>query len=102
MPSVKFIDPRVSSASPRVSVTLESLAERVKDLAKQVKLLQTRSHSRTLSNSFHHRFSGIPHHILASQSTTDSGMCRYHRRFQEKARTCIKPCNFSENARGSQ
>ncbi|GFV09190.1 hypothetical protein TNCV_4077921 [Trichonephila clavipes] len=85
MPSVKFIDPRVASASPRVTVTLESLAERVKHLAKQVKLLQARSHSRTLSNSFHHRFSGIPHHIFASQSTADSGMSRY-RRFQEKAR----------------
>ncbi|GFX48267.1 hypothetical protein TNCV_2920841 [Trichonephila clavipes] len=43
------------------------------------------------------RFSGSPHRILASQSTADSGMCHYHRRFQEKARTCMKPCKFSEN-----
>ncbi|GFW03175.1 hypothetical protein TNCV_157951 [Trichonephila clavipes] len=102
MPSVNSIDPIVALAFPRVSVTLESLAERVEDLAKQVQLLQTRSNSRALSNSFRRRFSGSPHRNLASQSTADSGMCRYHRSFEEKARTCITPCNFSENARGSQ
>ncbi|GFQ69869.1 uncharacterized protein TNCT_64441 [Trichonephila clavata] len=57
MPSVNSIDPIVASASPRVSVTLESLAERVEDLAKQMKFLQTRSNSRTMSNSFRCRFS---------------------------------------------
>ncbi|GFW41452.1 uncharacterized protein TNCV_465431 [Trichonephila clavipes] len=81
MPFVNSIDPIVASASPRVSVTLESLAERVEDLAKQAKLLQTRSNSRALSNSFRRRFRGSPRRNLASQSTADSGMCRYHRRF---------------------
>ncbi|GFX28203.1 hypothetical protein TNCV_15421 [Trichonephila clavipes] len=67
MPSVNSIDPIVASASPSVSVTLESLSKRVEDLAKQLKLLQTRSNSRALSNSFLRRFSGSPHHNLASQ-----------------------------------
>ncbi|GFR12247.1 hypothetical protein TNCT_621681 [Trichonephila clavata] len=80
MPSVNSIDPIVASASPRVSATLESLAERVEDLTKQVKLLQTRSNSRTLSNSSRRRFSDSSYHNLASQSTKNSGMCHYHRR----------------------
>ncbi|GFS61058.1 retrovirus-related Pol polyprotein from transposon opus [Trichonephila inaurata madagascariensis] len=92
----------VAPTFPSVSVTLESLAERVEDLAKQVKLLQTRSSTRALSNSFRRRFSGSPRRNLASQGTADSGMCHYHQRFQEKARNCIKPCNFSKNAHGSQ
>ncbi|GFV94618.1 hypothetical protein TNCV_3826851 [Trichonephila clavipes] len=68
MPSVNSIDPIVASASSSVSVSLESLAEWVEDLAKQVKLLQTRSNSGALSNSFRRRFSGSPHRNLASQS----------------------------------
>ncbi|GFY64764.1 hypothetical protein TNIN_383321 [Trichonephila inaurata madagascariensis] len=102
MPSVSSINPMVASASPSVSVILESLAEMVEDLAKQVKLLQTRSSSRPLSNSFRRRFSGSPRRNLASHGTADSRMCHYHQRFQEKARNCIKPCNFSKNAHGSQ
>ncbi|GFY46847.1 retrotransposable element Tf2 protein type 1 [Trichonephila inaurata madagascariensis] len=67
MLSVNSINPMVASASLSVSVTLESLAERVEDLAQQLKLLQTRSSSRALSNSFRRRFSGSPRRNLASQ-----------------------------------
>lgn len=82
--------PTTASASP--SCDKDSLIQQIEDLSHQVASLtlhrnRRRSHSRIRHNA--QNFSP------QENGSTDCSICRYHRRFQDKAQKCTLPCSFS-------
>lgn len=82
-----------SCAAPPSSSTLDYFAERLEDLSKQVASLSTnRRFSRSRSSSRRSR----------SSSADGPNICWYHKKFDEKAVKCIKPCSWKPSQQGNR
>lgn len=97
----------VSPSTPTFAVnaalsdkSIESnLLNTIADLQKQVAELSAfRScphHSRSSSNSSRRRSKS------QNRSNSNQQICWYHKKFQDKAKKCISPCNYLENGKSS-
>lgn len=89
--------PHVAATSTEPGSVLDKMARQIDELTKQLKSMKSgnrRSRSGSRTND---------RERSRSQSNYKKyPTCWYHSKFGNKAKTCVKPCNFSENSTGGR
>ncbi|GFQ72895.1 transposon Tf2-6 polyprotein [Trichonephila clavata] len=76
-----------SSSENRILQEIERLNRRIDDLTMRQRTPERRNNSRSPNHSRNRSFS----------HSRESGFCRYHRKFQERAKRCNSPCSYKKN-----
>ncbi|GFW96333.1 uncharacterized protein TNCV_1823661 [Trichonephila clavipes] len=85
------VPPPSQSSSCSVQPTMDSLVRQIQELSLQVAEL-----TRERNSSRHQRYSSDRRrsHSRSRSVNRGSGICYYHRRYEEQARKCVSPCAF--------
>lgn len=96
--------PQVAAAAiPSSSTMLDTMARQISELTRKLDNLSTKDNRRSRSRQRSDRRSRSRSNTRSQSSYRKFPVCFYHNKYGEKARRCVKPCDYrKENSQGGR